>query len=52
MGAKELSKEIEEEIPNKEKIYKKNVNTTEEENAVIVTVIYEVLENIGENQKI
>ena len=52
VGAKKLSKQIEEEIPNKENIKKKNVTTKEEENGVLVTVIYEVVENIGKNQKI
>ena len=33
-------------------IIDKNVKKEEYENSVIVTVIYSVLENIGENQKI
>ena len=47
IGAKELCKKIEEEIPNKESIKKKNVITKETENAVVVTVVYEAIENIG-----
>ena len=52
MGIEELSKQIEDEIPNKENITGKNVKTVEAENLVTVTVTYEVIENIGENQKI
>lgn len=52
IGEKELSPEIEKEIENKDMIIDKNVKKEEYENSVIVTVIYSVLENIGENQKI
>lgn len=52
IGVEDLSKEIESEILDKEKIINKNVKTKENEHSVVVTVIYEVIENIGENQKI
>lgn len=52
LGEEELSPEIEKEIENKDMIVDKNIKTEEYENSVIVTVIYSVLENIGENQKI
>ena len=52
IGEKELSPEIEKEIENKDMIIDKNVKKEEYKNSVIVTVIYSVLENIGENQKI
>lgn len=51
IGAKELSNQIEEQIQDKENITGKNVRTVENENSVVVTVTYEVIENIGENQK-
>lgn len=52
IGVEDLSNQIENEIQDKEKIIGKNVRTVEGENSVVVTVTYEVLENIGENQKI
>lgn len=52
IGIEDLSRQIEDEIPNKENIMGKNVKTVEGANSVVVTVIYEVIENIGENQKI
>ena len=52
LGAEELSKQIEEEIENKQNITNKNIKTDESESSVVVTVTYEVIENIGENQKI
>lgn len=51
-GVEELSNQIENEIQDKEKITGKNVRTVENEYSVIVTVTYEVIESIGENQKI
>ena len=51
-GVDYLSKEIEKEIENKESIINKNVKTQESEDSVVVTVTYEVIENIGENKKI
>lgn len=52
LGVEELKKELEQEIQDKEKIVNKNVNTYEHENDVEVYVTYEVLENIGTNEKI
>lgn len=52
IGVEVLSKQIESEIENKETIIGKKVKTIEKENSVIVTVTYEAMESIGENQKI
>lgn len=48
----ELSTKIESEIQNPENIINKNVKTVESDNSVVVTVTYEVIENMGENKKI
>ena len=48
----ELQEKIEKQIPDKEKIVNKNINTYEKEDGVEVYVTYEVLENIGTNEKI
>ena len=48
----ELSPKIEENIKNKEEIIDKDVQIEEYNETAIVTVKYNVLENIGENQKI
>ena len=52
IGIKELEEELEQEIENKEAIVNKNINTYEKENSIDVYVTYEVLENIGTNEKI
>ena len=52
LGIEELQKELDEEIENKDKIVNKNINTYEQEDGVDVYVTYEVLENIGTNEKI
>ena len=52
LGIKELEEELEKEIENKDNIVNKNINTYEEEDGVQVYVTYEVLENIGTNEKI
>ena len=52
IGIKELEEELDEEIENKEKIVNKNINTYEQEDGVEVYVTYEVIENIGTNEKI
>lgn len=52
LGIEELQKELNEEIENKDKIVNKNINTYEQEDGVDVYVTYEVLENIGTNEKI
>lgn len=52
LGIKELQEELEQEIEDKEKIVNKIVNTYEKEDGIEVFVTYEVLENIGTNEKI
>ena len=52
IGIQQLQKELDDEIVDKEKIVNKNINTYEVENGIDVYVTYEVLENIGTNEKI
>lgn len=52
LGIEELEKELDEEIQNKENIVNKNINTYESEECVNVYVTYEVLEDIGTEEKI
>lgn len=52
IGIQELQKELDNEIEDKEKIVNKNINTYEKADGVEVYVTYEVLENIGTNEKI
>jgi len=52
IGVEELQNELENEIENKEKIVNKIINTYENEDSIDVYVTYEVLENIGTNEKI
>ncbi len=52
IGIEELQKELDEEIEDKNKIVNKNINTYEQEDGVDIYVTYEVLENIGTNEKI
>lgn len=52
IGIEELQKELDNEIVDKEKIVNKNINTYETDDGVDVYVTYEVLENIGTNEKI
>lgn len=52
LGIEELEKELDEEIQNKENIVNKNINTYESEECVDVYVTYEVLEDIGTEEKI
>lgn len=52
LGVKQLQEELEKEIENKDKIVNKIINTNEKEDGIEVFVTYEVLENIGTNQKI
>ena len=52
LGIQQIEEELENEIENKDKIVNKNINTYENENSVDVYVTYEVLENIGTNEKI
>lgn len=52
VGIQELQKELDNEIENREKIIDKITNTYEKEDGIEVYVTYEVLENIGTNEKI
>ena len=52
IGIEELKKKLDGKIENKDKIINKNINTYEKEDGVEVYVTYEVLENIGTNEKI
>ena len=52
LGIQELQSELDSEIKEKEKIVNKIVNTYEKEDGVEVHVTYEVLEDIGTNEKI
>ena len=52
IGIQDLEKKLDSEIENKESIVSKNVNTYEKEDSVDIYVTYEVLENIGTNEKI
>ncbi len=52
VGIQELQEELDREIEDKSKIINKNINTYEKEESIDVYVTYEVLENIGTNEKI
>lgn len=52
IGIQELQKELDKEIENKQSIVGTNINTYEKEDGIDVYVTYEVLENIGTNEKI
>ena len=52
IGIQELQEELEKEIEKKESIVGKNINTYEKEGSIDVYVTYEVLENIGTEEKI
>lgn len=52
IGIKELEKILDEKIVNKDKIVNKNINTREDIDGIEISVTYEVLENIGTNEKI
>lgn len=52
LGVEELEKELNQEIPDQEKIVNKNINTYERGDSLEVFVTYEVLETIGTNEKI
>ena len=52
IGIQELQEELDNEIENKEKIVNKIINTYEKEDGIEVYITYEVLENIGTNEKI
>lgn len=52
IGIKELEEKLESQIQDKEKIVNKIINTYEKEDGIEINLIYEVLENIGTNEKI
>ena len=52
VGIEQLEEQLEQEIENKDSIVNKNINTYEKENSIDIYVTYEVLENIGTNEKI
>ena len=52
IGVEQLQKELDEEIDNKENIINKNINVYERPESVEVYVTYEVLENVGTEEKI
>lgn len=52
IGIQELQGKLDKEIDNKEKIVNKIINTYEKEDGIEIYVTYEVLENIGTNEKI
>ena len=52
IGIKELEEELNNEITNKENIVNKNINSYENQDFVEVYVTYEVLEDIGTEEKI
>ena len=52
IGTKKLEKEIEQEIQNQQNIVATNADVVEKEGYVEVTVTYEVIENIGMQEKI
>ena len=52
LGIQQLQDELDNEIENKEKIVNKIINTYEKEDGIEVYVTYEVLEDIGTNEKI
>ena len=52
LGIEQVKEKLDEQIENKEKIVNEIINFYEEEDGVTVEVTYEVLENIGTNDKI
>ena len=50
IATQELTKEFENDFSNKEKTIDKNVKTIQKDNSVIVTMIYKVTEEIGEER--
>lgn len=52
IGIQELESKLDKQITNKEKIINKIINTKEETDGLEVSITYEVLENIGTNEKI
>ena len=52
IGIKELQEELDSEIQDEKRIVNKNINIYEAEDGIDIYVTYEVLENIGTNEKI
>ncbi len=52
LGIEQLQRELDDEIQDKENIVNKVITTSEEDDGIQVYVTYEVLENIGTNEKI
>ena len=52
LGVQQLEEELNKNITDSNKIVNKNINTYEKEDGLEVVVTYEVLENIGTNEKI
>ena len=52
LGVQQLEEELNQNITDSNKIVNKNINTYEKEDGLEVVVTYEVLENIGTNEKI
>lgn len=52
IGVEQLQEELEKEIENKEAIVGKNINTYEKQEGIDINLTYEVLENIGTEEKI
>ncbi len=52
IGIQQLQQELDEEIENKESIVGKNINTYDKGDSIDIYVTYEVLENVGTNEKI
>lgn len=52
LGVEQLEQELNQEIPNQEKVVHKNINTYERGDCLEIFVTYEVLETIGTNEKI
>lgn len=51
IATKDLAKDFENELSNKESIIDKNVNTIQKEDSVIVTLVYKIVEEIGEEKR-
>ena len=52
LGIEQLQEELDNEIEDKSKVVNKIINTYEKEDGIEVYVTYEVLEDIGTNEKI
>ena len=52
IGIEQLQEKLDTQIEDKEKIVNKIINKEEKEDGIEINVIYEVLENVGTNEKI